>query len=109
MKLTKKKAKELSLIKWKWLAETGSSLNGFLREHELREQFDKLWANCPLCEIYGDRILDEIHCKKCILYKKENCCFDDDSLYHQYQDKKCVKNKKIAQKIVDIIESWDIK
>ncbi|MCK5605320.1 hypothetical protein KAR91_25735 [Candidatus Pacearchaeota archaeon] len=73
MKLTKKKAIELSILKWEWIVKN----NGELDFHELIKEIpelSKVLSSCGLCEKYIENREYDDWCNGCpiCIYGKEN-------------------------------------
>ena len=103
--LTKKKAKELSLIMWRWLAKTGLDKEDFFVYNKNNKDNDLFYLFydddlfCPLCSIF-----DECN-KDCPIYT----CGYEDSIYRTWE--KCEDReyrKMYAQQIVEKIDAWKI-
>ena len=85
MKLTKKQAIDLSIIKWRYLAKTGKS-----DYYGSNEKIYKLNHECGLCEKYrvssssdkGDLTKDT--CSKCPLFKKWGMSCGYGSLFNNW-------------------------
>ena len=68
MKLNTKKALELSIEKWEWIANNNGDQEGLSKA---LPHLKKLWAECGLCEKYHKRITKLEHCKNCPLNTKD--------------------------------------
>jgi hypothetical protein len=97
-KLTKKKAKELSLEVWRYLAEHPEIRDKRNLPPELYEKIKGMSAHCSLCELFkGD-------CLRCPL----GYC-DDGSFFMKWEYSRTYKSRReVAMKIVRRIEAWDI-
>jgi len=63
MRLTKKKALQITYELWSWLAETGS---GYKASWEGWGKYGDMWFYCPCCE-YNNRLSSDDECPKCPL------------------------------------------
>lgn len=103
-RLTKKKAKELSIEKWEWWVKHPT------KDFEdmpliLQDKIKNYFAECPLCELYKR---DE-PCFKCPLYECNEHCGDIYSYYNLFchiKDKKVLK--ALAKAILEIIKDWKV-
>lgn len=68
MKLTKKKAIEISIELWGWLAETGKLKS----EWEGWEKYGTMLADCPCCEYVQTRG----GCEDCPIAQRYNDCYE---------------------------------
>lgn len=91
MKLTRKKAIELSKELWVWLAETGKMKHEWPRW----EKYGWMTWHCPLCEYAwgGDA------CPRCPYWQTYGHCCPDDSeeeetIFSQWDDAKTSKTRK---------------
>ncbi|GAH13108.1 unnamed protein product, partial [marine sediment metagenome] len=66
MRLTKKKAIEIAIELWTWLAETGAKYKGDWVGWE--EKYGEMEADCPFCE-YSDRWGDD-ECESCPYFQR---------------------------------------
>ena len=71
MKLTKKKAIELSIEKWTDHAKTGEENNN--EDWHERHGYEKMESDCALCE-YTDRIRYSNLCSSCPYYQRFGLC-----------------------------------
>lgn len=71
MRLTRKKAIEISIELWTWLAETGKEC-----KHSWPgwEKYVHMSNYCPLCEYVGRKCRDEAFCSSCPYYKVFGYC-----------------------------------
>ena len=106
MKLTKKKAKALSIKKWEWIVKNNGNDVGL---SEAIPELGYLTFQCGFCEKYWDN-----GCNKCPLNINGVTCINKDSLYYKWLYKltlmKMFKidsysiNKKNAQAVLDLIK-----
>ncbi len=100
MKLTNKKAIELSILKWKWIVENnGSSFQLTRALPELKE----LKGECGLCEYYNK-------CLVCPIYNQDYGCHCDegsveDDYIHPWKIWYDNQTEENAQKVLDLIKS----
>ena len=71
MRLTRKKAIQITIELWEFLAETGERFKGAWPKWE---EYGKMMSGCPLCE-YDDRQFG-LACNHCPLTLKFFSCFD---------------------------------
>jgi len=112
MRLTKKKAVQITKELWEWLAETGEDKEAWPKWEEYGE-FD---SNCALCERTKRLGRD---CGDCPLLgmwtpTPESICLDDFTPYALWEDTfydvQCEANtkarKQYARQIVDLCDRW---
>jgi hypothetical protein len=112
-KMSKRKAKRLSLIKWKLFKDTGCNY----REFEVRLRLGKyleledLMCHCGYCEKYRDRCgsSNSNSCNKCPLFKLwGHSCVHNESLWKQWHEQNLYgtakERKRISRKIYKDIE-----
>jgi hypothetical protein len=101
MKLTKKKAKELSLIKWDYARKTGckhEDLTDYLMGYYREKKIAYMW--CPFCDFYGT--FDG--CGKCPLKKiNKNYCNEKEGSIGLYYKWGYAKTKKARKKYAEQI------
>ena len=78
MKLTKAKAKAITIELWEWLAEDGTRRKCSWPKWK---EDGKIWASCPLCE-QAKKVNELPRCKVCMYYAKFGPCFVDTPFYH---------------------------
>lgn len=106
MRLTKKKAIEITKELWGYLAETGSESK---RNWSGWKNYGKMEEDCPCCE-YDVRHFADRPCRSCPLYDywgDTNRCSGgkSDSPYNVWHDAETkAERKQAAQKIVDICD-----
>lgn len=86
MKLTKKKALDITIELWEWMAETGSDYKGDWHGWE------KYWVmanNCALCECYAIQRSEDGGCGECPI---QNC--EDDFAYGKWDGAKTKPTRK---------------
>lgn len=98
MKLTKKKAIELSILKWEWIVENHNDSYNYINEmlHDIPELKILSAGNlrCGIC--------DYNHCYDCILAHIDYNCGDSMSAYSIW----CADTTKAnAQAVLDLIKS----
>ncbi len=92
MKLTKKEAKRLSILKWEFIIANG----GRYQFRELPEELRLLTAECGYCEKYWGS-----HCDVCPVYITGiGCCTGDKHPWSIWHENRTVKN---AQAMLDLI------
>ena len=90
MKLTKKEAKRLSILKWEFIIANGGNYYAY----ELPEELRDLLAECGYCHKYDD-------CKKCPLYLDESInCDHSEHPWKIWVNNSTVEN---AQAMLDLI------
>ena len=74
MKLTKKKAIEIAIELWEWLAETGKLKGGWPDW----KKYGEMDCDCPFCELVVQSIDEETYCDPCPLMSKYggDGCYD---------------------------------
>jgi len=87
MRLTKKKAIDISIELWIWLAETGSE---FKSRWEGWDKYEEMFCYCALCE-YAFRHGD---CNDCPYYKKFGECCEDTHPYHQWENAESIEERR---------------
>ena len=89
MRLTKKKAIEISIELWAWLAETGkvykSAWPGW-------EKYGEMGNDCALCE--QDARESQEDCGKCPYYAKFGYCPDPENPFGKWSDSQSVSKRK---------------
>ncbi len=110
MKLTNKKAIELSILKWEWIVKNDGDDNS----SELLEaipELENIEEYCGLCHKYLKVTYDpySVSCDKCpidiIKTKKNNHtsgCWQNEHPFNIYE---CETTKENAQKVLDLIKS----
>ncbi len=93
MRLTKKKAIELSIEQWEWLAETGK----YKSEWPGWEKYGNVFFGCFLCA----RHLEEegSDCQTCPLYKEYGYCSDGKSHFAAWDKAKTESTRKKYAKL----------
>ncbi len=75
MRLTRKKAIEISISLWTWLAETGRHK----REWPQWKKYGRMWSDCALCQYKNDR---QTSCHRdCPYYEKFGFCEEGSKPY----------------------------
>lgn len=96
MRLTRKRAIDLSIELWEWLAETGKQKNDWPRWEDFGGFDNKGWIKiefgCFLCEKYRD---DNENCANCPYYKKYSWCFDSNTPFRNWE---AIGHKKTRKK-----------
>lgn len=106
MRLTKKKAVEITKELWEWCAKTGEDKEQWPRWKEYGD-FD---ADCPLCEYTGRYTFGR--CRYCPLQgmwtpTSGSDCANTGSPYLMWDTSHNKKDrKKYAQQIVDLCDRW---
>jgi hypothetical protein len=106
MKLTKKKAVELSIKKWEWIVENNGKINYDKLFKDLPE-LEGLLAQCGLCQLYVKDICIEKWCEGCPIDIAErgnasHGCFAKD---HPWNTWRKYGTKENAQAVLDLIKS----
>jgi hypothetical protein len=100
MKLTRKKAIELGIELWTWLAETGKRKS----EWPKWDEYSKARSNCWFCE-YDDQMLDRYKCNRqgcgyCPLVTNGfGRCSDSLSLFEKWNAAKTPRTRKKYAKL----------
>jgi hypothetical protein len=110
MKLTRKKAKELSIAKWQLIYDNNWTLKQSekeLRKNKIWEKIADFSANCALCELYVDSFVD---CELCPISEENINCFNGDSYFAKwaFSGLSPKKRKEYAGKILQIIKDWKV-
>jgi hypothetical protein len=110
MIMTEKRAKELSLEVWRYLAEHPTIARKDDLPKKLWKKIRVLESSCPLCELF------EYDCRsaamaKCPLLLAKECCFKIDSLWEKWRGS-CFSDtetrREAAAGIIKIIEGWEV-
>ena len=88
MKLTKKKAIELTLKMWRDLAETGETKGDWFREHD---EYEGIFAGCFLCAYV---IQKRKGCWVCSFHEKFGWCDDPNTPYNEWNNGRTPKTRK---------------
>lgn len=113
MKLTKERAKELSIRKWEWIIENNGFVNNDRLIEELPELFD-LAHYCGLCELYCFEHDSELsHCLNCPIRPKREYynnttntgCFQRIHPYYIWYNEPNIEN---AQAVLELIKNIEI-
>jgi len=106
IKMTKRKAKKLSLIKWEYARKYGCNFSELLfylvtKHNDIYE----MRSGCAYCEKYlCKNKTGRSDCKKCPLYKIGEGCNELNSLYFKWRYcKNKNKRKKYASQLYDAI------
>lgn len=98
MRLTKKKAIELSIELWTWLAETGKEKEDW----PSWEQYGETTCECFLCE-YSDRhptaVNPYVCYASCPYYQRFGCCYRDKEPYDLWLCAKTARTRKKYAKL----------
>lgn len=98
MKLTKKKAIEITVELWTFLAETGDEKGAWGGW----ETYGQMIYGCPLCE-YSHHCLNwgRGRCGSCPYYKKFGCCYGDeeDTIYSLWEEAHTPRTRKKYAKL----------
>ena len=92
MKISKKKAKELSIIKWEYIVGNNGKWKGLYRVHP---ELNNLAAGCGYCEKYGEN-----NCDECPLLINNDACTDPGHPFHTWTERQTKEN---AQAVLDLI------
>lgn len=96
-KLTKKKALEICIELWTWLAETGSE---YKFDWPGWKEYGDIWAHCPCCEYQKQNPVSN-----CLIFSGINgkcTCTKEDSVYTKWNSAGTSTRKEYAQQIVDL-------
>ena len=102
MVLTAEIAKEVSIKKWTYLAETGI-VNREFYGSELFQRLDLQLYNgyCPLCEYF------DLDCERCPVGYTISC-LDPESSFHRWTLADKAGRIETANHILSLIKDWDI-
>jgi hypothetical protein len=104
--MTKKKAKELTILMWTYLAEHPKITEKNELPEELYRKIKHLCNECPLCELFlkkGDS------CDNCPLRAAGNFCSSGNSFYYLWRHAGNPKLRSAAAwGIVNIVKEWKI-
>jgi hypothetical protein len=101
-KLTKKKAKELTLEIWRYLAEHPEINTKDDLPEELLSKIRDMCDRCPLCTF---AIQNGLRCRDCVL---PNCCYKKSPFNKWISSETKEERADAAMEIVRRIEAWDI-
>jgi hypothetical protein len=105
MKLTKKKAKELSIEKWQLIYDN----NWHLWNFDEKLEGLGLDSGCPLCELYSGKNNIRKCNIQCPLEKINQNCFMDGSYFNKWAMTNNPRTrKKYAGLILQTIKDWKI-
>ena len=109
MRLTRKRAKELSIEKWEWFYKHPSKINDSDLPEELQIKLGSFEAACPLCELYADFLNGRCK-KKCPFVQAEQNCLAKGSYYFIWlkSTTSSKTRKKYAGLILQIIKDWKV-
>ena len=91
MKLIKKKAVELSIELWEWLAETGEGKGYWVGWKRKGGSHEQVAFDCFLCELFND---DSERCPGCPYYDKYGRCTDGKRPFSKWTDARTVRTRK---------------
>jgi hypothetical protein len=104
MRLTKKKAIDISIELWTWLAETGKKKY----EWDGWEQYGEMYEGCALCE-YSHRQSGRVTCSACSYYECfNNICFSGDTNYRKWASA-CQKRTRMKYAKLFLKELYQLK
>ena len=116
MKLTAKKAVELSIELWEWVAETGGE-KGEWPEWKInggKYPFVTMW--CFLCKytFYPKSFWDSECNAKCPYYGKYGICYKDGGIYRKWEDAQTKPTKKkyaqqFLEQLKEILKDMEVK
>ena len=95
--LTKKKAIEISIELWTWLAETGVDDKG---EWEGWEKYGDMDNTCALCEysnrlrLLGEGSCEPEACGKCPYYQAFGFCWERRANFDEWRNEKLLEERK---------------
>ncbi len=104
MKLTKKKAIELSIELWSWLAETGADSK---RDWDGWEKYGEMLNDCALCKYREEHSKAyPPSCRVCSYYQKFGCCYGKSgkpsTIYDHWEDAETTEqHKEYASKFLE--------
>ncbi len=101
MKLTKKKAIELSILKWEWIVKNDGSEKGLI---DAIPELEKLKAHCGLCELYVEDNTIR-YCYGCPICPKKWYNLGCMKSGHKWYIWSNNPTKENAQKVLDLIKS----
>lgn len=96
MRLTRKKAIEITKELWTWLAETGE---GYKNTWPGWKTYGVVQNDCAFCEYsypkaIGYHDTDDVICRKCPWYRKFGHCEEYDSPYWKWWEARSAKTRK---------------
>jgi hypothetical protein len=101
--MTRKKAKEVTLEVWRYLADHPSIADKSGIPRELYDKVAGLRAACPLCALFdADRVKG---CQGCPLEAEGEWCKRLGSAYDNWAHRR--RPKKSALRIVEIVAAWE--
>jgi hypothetical protein len=103
--MTEKRAKELSLEVWRYLAEHPEITHKADLPEYLMKKLYWLKSHCPLCELFMVP-----KCRLCPLNLAGESCLDQKSLYGKWfnANTNTETRREAAMGIVKIIEEWNV-
>ena len=115
MRLTRKRAKELSIEKWEILYNH-PKLHDYNYESYLEENHPKLWnviknhnSDCSLCELYYNTGVNEYCNLECPLMLDVRGCLSKNAYWRKWAWARTPKTrKKYAGLILQIIKDWKV-
>jgi hypothetical protein len=100
MRLTKRKALEITVELWTWLAETGSDQKS---DWPGWHEYGEMEADCALCEYDAQRANDCQHCPLLGKWRYAKYCYWDGSPFEDWDiEDDATLRKLYAQEIVDL-------
>lgn len=108
MTTKEQKAKAVSIDVWTYFFEHPRIFTKKCLPEDLFEEIEDDKANCPLCELFDNRIME---CRGCPLSTADNRCYRYNSLWDQWQYAKWDDEKtreSAAFGILEIIKNWEI-
>lgn len=109
MRLTRKKAIELSIELWTWLAETGQTKRDWVGWDENGGKFSGILAKCFLCEFVcrtSKRQNKSPTCSDCPYYQKYGYnCQDSKNPYCLWCSNNKVEKKKYAKQFLEQLKT----
>jgi hypothetical protein len=106
--MTKKKAKELCILKWEYIVNNNGSYNGLLNKYP---ELTNLINDCAYCELYYDTKNKKLNnCAKCPIKLKTEyynsfydvSCQQTNHLYYAWYKKQTKEN---AEAILNLIKN----
>ena len=110
MRLTRKRARELSIEKWEWLYDHPSKIDFYDLPEELQIKLWDFSAKCPLCELYVNSSSYGKCKNKCPFVQAKQICSAEGSHYSIWlvPSTSSKTRKKYAGLILQIIKDWKV-
>ena len=95
MRLTRKKAIDLCIELWTWLAETGKTKEDWPEW----EKYDPVMSDCWFCEYVNQRKNYSDRCKSCPYNRKYGHCYNPESYYDCWEDAETPRTRRKYAKL----------